>query len=197
MNKLYNKKILNFWETQGENCLFPDTPESVREAKFSRKFFRKMVNNESVVEVGCGNGRIAQAFTQHQYIGLDINPTVIKDAKETFPDYKFLIYSPFDSIPVADWVIAHTVLLHVSDDDIEKFMDVLTLDASNVIISEIMLRTFRGDDNENAIPPVFNRDINEYHKMMQNRDFMLVDMEIFYFERYNTNINYLVFTKKK
>jgi hypothetical protein len=88
----------------------------------------------------------------------------------------------------------HTVLLHVSDEDIDKFLDVITLNSRNIIISEIMSRKFRG--NEDSVPPVFNRDLDEYLEMVLNRNFQLMDVNRFYFDRYETNLNYLVFSKK-
>jgi SAM-dependent methyltransferase len=194
MNKLYNQKVLNFWKEKGENFLFPKVEESIREAKFSRKFFREMVNGESIIEIGCGNGRIAQGFTSTQYKGYDVNPTVIAEAKKSFPDFSFNLYTPFDTIPSSDWVIAHTVLLHIADEDINKFLDVITLNSRNIIISEIMSREFRGD--EDSIPPVFNRNKNEYIKMMLDRNFSLMEEKIFYFDRYEADMNYLIFAKK-
>ena len=195
MNKIYNQKVLNFWKTIGENYLYPKVQESIREAKFSRQFFREMVNGESVIEMGCGNGRIAQGFTSKQYKGYDVNSTVISEAKNLFPDFSFNLYIPFDTIPLSDWVIAHTVLLHVSDEDIDKFLDVMTLKSRKIIISEIMSREFRG--YENSIPPVFNRNKDEYIKMMLDRNFSLMEEKSFYFDRYETDINYLVFAKRK
>jgi hypothetical protein len=119
---------------------------------------------------------------------------VIEEAKKSFPDFSFNLYTPFDTIPSSDWVIAHTVLLHIADEDINKFLDVITLNSRNIIISEIMSRKFRGD--EDSVPPVFNRDLDEYLKMMLDRNFQLMDVERFYFDRYETNLNYLVFSKK-
>jgi SAM-dependent methyltransferase len=194
MNKLYNQKVLNFWKEKGENFLFPQVNESIREAKFSRKFFRKIVNGESIIEIGCGNGRIAQGFASTQYKGYDVNPTVIAEAKKSFPDFSFNLYTPFDTIPSSDWVIVHTVLLHIADEDINKFLDVITLNSKNIIISEIMSREFRGD--EDSVPPVFNRDTDEYIKMMLDKNFSLMEENSFYFDRYETDMNYLVFSKK-
>jgi len=200
MKKLYNEKVLNFWREKGENFLFPNSNqairnESIREAKFSRKFFREMVNGGSVIEMGCGNGRIAEAFISKQYKGYDVNPTVISEAKKLFPNFSFNLYTPFDTIPSSDWVIVHTVLLHVSDEDIDEFLDVITSNSRNVIISEIMSREFRGD--EDSVPPVFNRDKDEYIKMMLDRNFLLMEENNLYYDRYEIDMNYLVFSKKE
>jgi hypothetical protein len=89
----------------------------------------------------------------------------------------------------------HTVLLHVSDEDIDKFLDVITLNSRNIIISEIMSRKFRYNREENINPPVFNRDLDEYLEMMNNRDFTLMKSTNFFFDRYNADLNYLVFVR--
>lgn len=106
----------------------------------------------SVFEFGCGDGRLAPAFDPCGYFGFDINPAALCAARVANPKHLF-----GDEIRDADTFLAHTVLLHVPDDELP---DVVAMARCyrRIVISEVMGRKWRRAGN----PPVFNREADEY-----------------------------------
>lgn len=111
----------------------------------------------SVFEFGCGYGRLAPAFHPSAYIGYDINPTALAAARKNAPAHLFTDME----WPDADTVLAHTVLLHIPDDQIQETLDRMKA-YKRIVIGEITGRHWRrrGD------PPVFNREIGDYERML-------------------------------
>jgi len=56
-------------------------------AFIERETFRKIVKDGSILEVGCGTGRVAQYFTDREYFGIDISREMIKHAKDKYRRY--------------------------------------------------------------------------------------------------------------
>ena len=107
-------------------------------------------------EFGCGDGRLSPAFDPDSYAGFDINPSALTAAAKANPAYRY----------VTDWTpaqtfLAHTVLLHVPDDEIQPVID-RAKQYPRIVIGEVMGRKWRraGD------PPVFNREAHEYVEMV-------------------------------
>lgn len=69
-----------------------------------------------VCEVGCGDGRIALFFHPLYYVGVDINPVAVNQAKKRCPWHRFQVVAYDDPYPAADVYLFWTVLLHVPDD---------------------------------------------------------------------------------
>ena len=46
--------------------------------------------NETVLDLGCGNGYLAPAFSSKGYLGVDSDPLCIEIAKKTYPKHKFI-----------------------------------------------------------------------------------------------------------
>lgn len=115
-----------------------------------------MTTHSDVVEFGCGEGRLAQFFVPHRYLGLDICPEAIRLAKLDYPAHEFREIGRADAIESADTILAHTVMLHIPDADLEA--TVARMQAPRVIVSEILGRRHRSK----GFPPVFNREAPEY-----------------------------------
>ena len=75
-----------------------------------------------VCEVGCGTGRVSEAFKLDSYVGVDINPEAILYARRLHPGYLFGSIGWDDPLPEADTYLYYTVLLHIPD---EEIMDVI------------------------------------------------------------------------
>lgn len=133
----------------------------------------------SVFEFGCGDGRLAPAFEPEHYIGFDINPAALAAARRANPAYRFMT-----EWHTADTFLAHTVLLHVPDDEIDGLID-RALSYSRIVIGEVMGQKWRRPGD----PPVFNREASEYEAMI---DRSVSRTEIAY-PRYGCNLTMLVF----
>ena len=133
----------------------------------------------SVFEFGCGDGRLAPAFHPDSYAGFDINPAALAAAREANPGHRYVT----EWVP-SDTFLAHTVLLHVPDDEIVALLE-RAKDYPSVVIGEVMGRKWRraGD------PPVFNREAEEYEAMMGRK----ADRIAVPYPRYGCNLTMLVF----
>ena len=74
----------------------------------------------TVVEFGCGDGRLAEFFDPQKYYGWDINPAAIDAARQGQPRHTFG-YQPRE----ADIALAYTVLLHVPDPQLPAVVDLM------------------------------------------------------------------------
>ena len=116
----------------------------------------------SVLDFGCGVGRLASAFTPEQYLGVDVNEHAVRKAQREHPRHAFLCQpTPVAALPRTRVALAWTVLLHVGDEDIEATCRELTRAAGQVWVAEILGRRWRRGGN----PPVFNRDLEDYRSL--------------------------------
>lgn len=45
----------------------------------------------TILDVGCGPGRLAREFGSDRYTGIDVSPQLVKVAMERYPDHRFLV----------------------------------------------------------------------------------------------------------
>lgn len=110
----------------------------------------------SVFEFGCGYGRLALAFEPERYIGFDINKAALQEARRCCPQHKFA-----EELCEADTFLAHTVLLHVDDEAMERLAQRMRA-YRRVVIGEIVGRRWR----RTGEPMVFNREVSEYEALL-------------------------------
>ena len=132
------------------------TPPNDRYPEIGLASALKMACKGYVFEFGCGDGRLSPLFNSMMYQGYDINPHALAKAKENNPRHKYV-----DDWKPATTVLAYTVLLHISDDEIQAVIDKMK-EYEVIVIGEITGRKWRRQGN----PPVFNRDIAEYINMI-------------------------------
>lgn len=58
-----------------------------------REFANKVEDNNSVLDLGCGNGRLLEALQDKKinYLGLDSSSELVKIAQNNYPEYKFVV----------------------------------------------------------------------------------------------------------
>jgi trans-aconitate methyltransferase len=85
---------------------------------------RKQIS--SILEVGVGDGRIGKLLTEKwstaSYVGLDISPARIDEARANLPEHAGLaVVDLFDAIveDTYDLVVAVEVLMHIRPEDVE------------------------------------------------------------------------------
>lgn len=137
-----------------------------------------------VLDIGCGYGRLCDAFDRKAYIGTDINRELLAKARELHPGYRFTPSKHWK----ADTALLYTVLLHIADEDLADF--IARIDADRVIVAEIMGREWRRDGN----PPVYNREAAEYVQAFAG--WRLTETHaLSYRHYYQADITFLVFDR--
>ncbi len=82
-------------------------------------------NNQKILDLGCGNGRLINLIDNHQtdYIGVDNSKELIKIAKKKHPDYSFRIANitnlPFDKNNF-DLIFSIAVIHHIPTQELRK-----------------------------------------------------------------------------
>lgn len=103
MNK-YEQRSKNSYDKKAENY------DLTFDGKFTVKFKEMMLkcvnieNNDIVVDIACGNGRLLKLFAQNNIFrgyGVDISDKMIEQAKKLNPDMNFFV-APCERLPLKD-----------------------------------------------------------------------------------------------
>jgi ubiquinone/menaquinone biosynthesis C-methylase UbiE len=87
-----------------------DNYDNTADGKFTEKFKKllseniSMEDNDSILDVGCGNGTLLSKLSQIKKIngfGVDISPQMIKNASLRYPEFNFAV-SDCENIPFND-----------------------------------------------------------------------------------------------
>ena len=173
---------MNYWEKNKE--LVHITPAGINPEGFDPISLLSEIKG-TVLDFGCGNGRMVKAFKPEDYIGTDINSYAIKYCTENYPEYHF---DKYVVLPTVDNILCYTVLLHISDDEIEDL--IASFNAKRIIVVEIMDRGFRREGD----PPVYNRNISEYIDLFKKIEKIPTKVMLLPYNRYGgVNITYAEF----
>lgn len=159
--------IYDFWKNNSLANIKPGVGGEFPEGWDVVKYFKNFMTPEEygeVVEIGCGYGRLCEAFDPDAYMGLDISPEAIKQAIALNPEYEFELITKKRTrkyYPHSRTKLLYTVLLHQSDEDIDSIIENLCATSRRIIVAEICGRDWRRKGN----PPVFNRTPQEYDYM--------------------------------
>lgn len=188
-----------YWTIKGMESILPEGfgefPEGWDVSDLIKEIADELTYS-SVIDFGCGYGRLCKGFDSSKYIGLDINPEAISHAKTRFPDYQFhLVYT---EPKYADIYLAYTVFLHMNEADLHEVLK--SFRCKWLIVAEILGREWRRE----GLPPVYNRELAEYINILCRHDFILHRHMKRPYKRYadvlrkqekNTDISFLVFCK--
>jgi SAM-dependent methyltransferase len=156
--------VLEFWRSkQGLRHITPQS-KSWPEGDNFPQLISRIVGPGTILDFGCGIGRLAGCFDPRQYVGVDVSELAIARARENWPLHKFYVVGNDHWFPTTKGVtLAHTVLLHVPDADLAAVVERFTSEC--VIVSEILGRHWRRDGGV----PVFNRGAEEYASVLAPR----------------------------
>ncbi len=177
-----------FWRTGvGLNNITPkDNPEP--EGAGFGKFLVKSCGPGRVLDFGCGVGRLAKYFEPVRYHGVDICGAAIDIATTAEPAHSFSLLG--HDLPKADVTLAHTVLLHVPDDEIAVV--IARFNSPRVVVSEILGRRWRREGD----PPVFNREKRDYQDLFRPAYRFTRSRPLRYRHYWNTDLTVMQFARR-
>lgn len=188
-----------FWREEGFEHVVPkgfgEFPEGF-DVRGVLKELAEEVGYESVIDFGCGYGRLCESFDADKYLGIDINEALVDSAKEKFNKYRFTVAT--GDVIGAEICLAYTVFLHLNDKELHETLQQFR--CKWLIVAEILGKEWRRD----GLPPVFNRDLADYAQALRMHDFVLHKhvkrgykryQEIPWYQGKNTDISFLVFRK--
>lgn len=188
-----------FWQEQGLEHVVPkgfgQFPEGFDVHGVLRNLSEE-IGYQSVIDFGCGYGRLCESFHPEKYLGIDVNLQLIEDAKAKFPSYKF---SPLtNEVMGAELYLAYMVFLHLSDRELHETLKQFR--CKWLIVAEILGKEWQRDGD----PKVFSRDLVDYSQILRSHDFVLHKhvrrgykryQDIPWYQGKNTDISFLVFRK--
>jgi len=179
--------LSDYWRTAESDHHI--TPGGEDHEHFDLGLCLRLLCGPSIVEVGCGNGRLYPHFDG--YIGLDVNEDRIRRCRERFPKGDFRVIGTETPYPLSPPVkgsfmpctLFCNVLLHVRDEDLPGIAEKCEVDGmgGKVVIAEVMNPKYR-DNKVN-----FHRDLRGYRVFGDPQVFTLP------YERYRDTFTFLVF----
>lgn len=164
LNRLWRTADELFWIAEGTDHIIPNTGIKFSEGGYVKEMLSQSIETDfPVLEIGCGIGRIASLFEPDQYMGVDINPRAVMQARSNNPHHNIRIFDQGYCYPPSGSVLLYAVLLHISDEDAVPFLIEAVKNTRKVVIVEVMDSRWRREGN----PPVYNRDPEDYIYIMQ------------------------------
>lgn len=119
----------------------------------------------SIIDLGCGEGRLAPSFDPKKYIGVDIDHRAIQEAQKKFSNYQF---TTVEKAPqYADLYLAYALFGYMSSEALDQILS--NIRCKWLIVGEILGKEW----HLNTIPPLYSRDLSEYIKALRRHDFIL------------------------
>ncbi len=166
----------------GEFCEFPKEWDV-------KELLSSIVNEltySSVIDFGCGDGRLCESFDPNRYLGVDFDKKAIEIARNRFRKYRFENISK--DVKFADIYLAYTTFLQISDCELN---DILTnIRCKWMIVCEVLGKELHNDN----ITQIYNRDLNDYIHLMRLHD-LILHKHVKRPQGKNVNISFLIFKK--
>lgn len=113
---------------------------------------KKIPKTKTVVDYGCGVGKLSNLFNHNKYQGIDISDKMVEIAREHHPDYSF---SQIQELPKATIYFTANVLQHNPDNFIKNWRP----PAKELYLYEII-----GEGKDK--PHLFHRSIADYEVLL-------------------------------
>jgi SAM-dependent methyltransferase len=181
----YNQKSLEFWRLKWRSHIVP------YKAKYPEGLdaitnLKDAIGERTVRDIGCGYGRLASIFDPFKYIGFDIALGAIKKARKENPYYTFVEWD-FQELPAKDVTLLYIVMLHVDDDDLKEFCELVSRNTNRIVIADIMQRYLNF-----PVPLCIGRDVNDYINMFSSLGFTKTYSVDSWYSVYRENLTLLV-----
>ena len=130
-----------YWEERYRSGRNSGAGSYGRLAEFKADFLNNFYERNSIashIDFGVGDGNQLRLLKPPSYIGVDVSPTVINRARETFAthrQYRFLLTSELQGIDRCDLASSIDVIYHLIEDSVfEEYMRRLFLFARRFVI---------------------------------------------------------------
>jgi len=89
----------------------------------------------SVLDLGCGDGRLLSLLRTPSYIGVDVSPTALACCIARFRQHRFLPFDALDGEPAAELALSIDVIFHLVETDVfVRTMDALFGHATRFVL---------------------------------------------------------------
>ena len=139
-DKLWKRKGESYFETMQNKSNRTKLRYWMQEQQLIQ-VLKKLEDIETILEVGCGYGRITkilqQIFPQAQITAIDISMHQLRQARKVLKKIRFNEISLFHlpPMPTYDLVIAIEVLMHIHPDKIAEAINILTQKSNQYILN--------------------------------------------------------------
>lgn len=157
------QELTQFWIDDDLRNIQPpgDNPAGFDEVAFLRQVYG-LCGAASVLDLGCGWGRLALAFPPEAYLGYDVNPAAINRARALHPRHRFECVAFDHPLPQRDLCVVSSVLLHVDDRNVVDLARRMSRSFGKLLIIEIMQRSVRDVPSQ---VPAYCRDRADYQRL--------------------------------
>lgn len=156
----------------------------------------KDLPHSHVIDYGCGSGRLCETFKPEAYLGVDIDPHAIEEAKKKFSSYSFQVVP--EGPMGADLYFAYSVFNYLNDRQLHEALK--NIRCKWLVVGELLGKEWK----EHDLPKLHHRDLQDYVKLMRTHDLILQRHVKKPYKKYadspwyqgnNTDISFLVFKK--
>ncbi len=134
----------------------------------------------NLLDYGCGKGRLANLVAPLNYLGYDVNGTMVEQARRDNPDYTFT-HSLVEALSYdADVTLLYTVISMWGGSEALEIL--CTLRSRIIIIGEIADK--RWANTQSALPRIHNRDVADISAMLDRSGYELIQHDKALHERY-------------
>lgn len=118
-----------------------------------------------VIDFGCGDGSLCQAFSKNRYLGLDIDDAMLERARTSFEGYAFK--KPSGEVYASDLLVASNVFYEINNIELDKIL-------SSLRCKWLLLAEPLAGQGDSRIRPFYSRDKEGYVKLMRGHDLLLM-----------------------
>lgn len=148
----------------------------------------KEIGVKDIIDFGCGDGKLCNVFSKHDYLGLDIDDKTLQKARSHFEGYAF--NTPEEKVYNTDMCICSRVFSQLNEESIHDI--IRRMRCKWLLIAEPLHQS----DVDGSIYPFYTRERESYINLMRHHDLLLVKHIVKPSkEKLGGNVSFLLFKK--